>query len=405
MKFLTENTIRSLGRMESLLLKLIYVLSAGIILTQMLDADRVSSVLFHVLILVTAAVWLLMQRNKPTRMDYFVLGIIILAVLFVFINGILCDADFGFSYLKKVMLFATAMLFFQIAQRRKLNKRSVTFIYYTMNVITVMFIIMFFAQGVYKYWYVNRISPYLTFKFSNPNFVAMFLLCLFMLQMIWLFTKESPKTKWIHLAFAVFLAYCIFETRARNSQLVMILFLVFYVLLLLSKRRYFQINKIFAVLVGIFPALFFILYMTVINNKAINKLFGFAVSEGKDLDSRVKVWQPAIDGFKESPIIGAYYQISEGTGAGQMHNTHLDILSSYGIIVCVLVCVFLVLLIYQNGRRFRSKLKVGYMIGFCGAITMGMGEAAVFSSGLCLFVFAGTFLLLAKGEEADLYGM
>lgn len=405
MKFLTGNASWSLGLVESLLLKCIYVISAGIIFTQLLDADAVSSVLFHVLIPVTVAMWLLMQKNKPSKLDYLVLGIIIIAVVFVVINGIICGADFSVSYLKKVMLFGTALLFFQIANRKRLGQSSVKFIYYTMNVITVMFVVMFFAQGAYKYWYVNRISPYLTFKFSNPNFVAMFLLCLFMLQAIWLLTKEDPKTKWIHLALAVFLGYCIFETRARNSQLVVILFIICFVLLLLSKRKRFAMNKIFAIVVGIFPALFFMLYMAVINSKLVNRIFGFAVSEGKDLDSRVAVWKPAIDGFKESPIIGAYYQISEGTGTGQMHNTHLDVLSSYGVIVFVLVCIFLVLILYQNGRKFQSKLKMGYMIGFCAAITMGIGEASVFASGLCLFVFVGTFLLLAKGKEAVLYGM
>lgn len=403
MMFLSKVRSISGEKMERILFRCIYIIMAVIFFLQMLDADGGTSIMFHALLLVIVLTWIVMQRCGLTKMDLFVCGIILLAIVFVVVNGVLSGADLSFSYMKKVILFSIALLFLQIANRRETNAEDTTFLYCMINIITLLFVVMFFVQGTYKYWYVNRISPYLTFKFSNPNLVAMILLCLFMFHVSWLFSKKYRKLKWVHLAFAAFLAYCIFETRARNSQLVLLCFLIGCLILLCLRRSEFRLGKILSAVVCVFPALFFSIYMAVINSLAFQRMFHFLVSEGKDLDSRVNIWGPALAGVKESPIIGAYYAISNGTGTGQMHSTHLDVLASYGAIVLVLVCIFLFLLLYQNGRQYDSKLKVAYMIGFCGTILMGMGEAAVFSGGLGLFVLVGTFLAMAKGEEAALH--
>jgi len=77
----------------------------------------------------------------------------------------------------------------------------------------------------------------------------------------------------------------------------------------------------------------------------------------------------------------------------QMHNSHLDIAASYGIPVLILVCVLLARWLRQGRGR--------YMIGFACALLLGLGEAAVFSGGLGIYIFAGLFLLLAKGEKDE----
>jgi membrane protein insertase Oxa1/YidC/SpoIIIJ len=122
------------------------------------------------------------------------------------------------------------------------------------------------------------------------------------------------------------------------------------------------------------------------------------VEEGKSLDSRMEVWEPALQNLGRSPILGAYSQITGGTGVAQMHNTHLDIACSYGIPVLVMVCMLLFRWLNQRNQTYKSKTGLAYMLGLACAIIMGMGEAALFSGSLGLYILVGGFLLLGNQD-------
>ena len=122
-------------------------------------------------------------------------------------------------------------------------------------------------------------------------------------------------------------------------------------------------------------------------------LFSFLESAGKDLTSRMEIWLRALRLWLSSPIFGAYAQASSGLGSSQFHNTHIDILVSYGPIVLCIVCFALYSLIYMSGKR-QSRQQFLFTIGFTCEIILGVGEAAIFSGGLGVYLYAGTFLLL-----------
>ena len=130
------------------------------------------------------------------------------------------------------------------------------------------------------------------------------------------------------------------------------------------------------------------------------KLFSFLESAGKDLTSRMNIWLQAWQLWGASPIFGAYAQASGGTGSSQFHNTHLDILVSYGPIVLCLVCSFLVSMI-DMGEKRQSRQQFLFTIGFICEIILGVGEAAIFSGGLGVYLYAGTFLLLRNFSQPD----
>jgi ATP-dependent Lon protease len=90
-----------------------------------------------------------------------------------------------------------------------------------------------------------------------------------------------------------------------------------------------------------------------------------------------------------------------GTGKSQMHNSHLDIAASYGIPVLILVCVLLTCYMHHRGRSYTQKSSYIYMLAFCCAILLGIGEAAVFAGGMGIYIFVGTFLLLANMEDEE----
>lgn len=118
-------------------------------------------------------------------------------------------------------------------------------------------------------------------------------------------------------------------------------------------------------------------------------------AEGKELNSRTDIWEPAFRRFASSPVLGAYCQISDGTGMSQLHNTHVDILVSYGTSVLVLTCVFLYVLM----RDLRTEVSDDALAGFICVLLLGIGEAALFSGGLGITLFFGVFLGLKKEKS------
>ena len=165
-----------------------------------------------------------------------------------------------------------------------------------------------------------------------------------------------------------------------------------------------RITKGISYLIAVFPAAFVAVYMLLLSASWGQKMFSFLVSEGKGLDSRVEVWSGALQKLRSSPLLGSYYEVSGGSGVFQMHNSHLDVAVSYGIPVLALLCVLIHKYLHQYGRIYKDKQSYIYILGFACAIMLGIGEAAVFSGGLGLYIFVGTFLLLSNLEKPTVEG-
>lgn len=117
------------------------------------------------------------------------------------------------------------------------------------------------------------------------------------------------------------------------------IFLCLSIIFAITKKQL-RLKKWFLALSAVAPLIFVVVYMQIINAQTLTKIFSFMIGEGKALDSRFFIWGNAIDELMSSPIMGAYYQISNGTGMSQLHNTHIDILVSYGVLTFILVCIF-----------------------------------------------------------------
>jgi len=274
----------------------------------------------------------------------------------------------------------------------------------TVDILTVFLIVMF--VGMYSQMHIlnGRVTGYLTFRIGNPNLTGLFLVCLYMLELYRLFLPEKWFWKLIHIGLAAALAFFVVESQSRNSFLVLILFTVVCSWLMLRGGKRMRIGKGVSYLIACFPALFVAGYMMLISSAWLQNLFSFMVGEGKKLDSRVEIWNNALNNLAGSPLIGAYFEMSNGTGMFQMHNSHLDVAVSYGIPVLVLVCVLLQKYLYQRGRIYEDKQNYIYILGFACSIMLGLGEAALFSGGLGLYVFVGTFLLLSDLGSASAKG-
>ena len=194
---------------------------------------------------------------------------------------------------------------------------------------------------------------------------------------------------------ALFMGFFILETLSRNTILISIGFVLVYVLISFLKEPKLKYNRFLSIFIASWPLVFAIVYylfIIVINNLSF---ISFLADDGKGLDSRVYVWNNAINVIKSSPLIGDYHY----SLIRQSHNTHLDIWVSFGLIVLLITIAFIATIIYNKGREYASKQAYLHMIGFICCIVMGMAEAALFAGCQGLFVMIGTFILLSKQER------
>ena len=391
-----------LKQIDSILLKSLYLITMGIVMTQVLGMDTLTSLLFYLTFPLTVVLWLRSVRRTLTSSDGIMLLAAGLAVINVLLNAGITGTRLSFEYLKKTIMFIMTLMFLQTANRLRIHENMVRFIGGVASILAIFFGVAFYILGEDAYLLNGYRTHYLTFNFTNSNTTGMFLLCVYILVMHRLIALERWYTKLIHLVLAGLLAWFICLTRSRNSILVMAIYTVIHLWLIFrSAGKRMRVGKLWAFLASIVPAVFVGLYMLFVSTDWIQNIFGFLVGEGKGLDSRMKIWVNALKHLRQSPLIGAYSQLSHGDGSFHMHNTHLDIACSYGIAVLVLVCVLLYRYFHQGGYRYSDKASYCYMLGFICAVLLGIGEAAMFSGGLGVYIFIGSLLLLSNSKTAE----
>lgn len=380
-------------QMDKITLCTLYLFAAGIPVVQALGLDSLISPLFSATFVLAVLVWLSAAYRRVTWLDAVAISIVFLTFFHVVLNSWITSTHLSFSYFKKFIMFSFTLLFFQIMNKLQADDDLIHFLLGLNTFIALFFIGYFFTNREMSYYFKGQITQYLTFRFTNPNLASMFLLCIYMGELLHLFQKRSQLSKLFHLILAFVLFYFLWETQARNALLVT-LFASFFTIILYYSKTTSALPGWIIFLIAIWPLLFAILYLAVIESPLIQQIFSFIADEGKELNSRIGIWSAAFHYFRESPVLGAYSQISHGTGMSQLHNTHVDILVSYGISVLILVCYYLYKLVHDDddADRFEAASK----LFFACTIIMGMGEAALFSGGLGLYLWASMFLLTSK---------
>lgn len=378
----------------SILIKILYTLGAGIIFMQLLGNNTLVSLLFYLTFVVVFALWILFEIKNLDKNGLFGMLAIILPVIAVLFNAMVQNANLSFEYFKKLMMFATTIMFFRVASKLTIKKSDILYIQKLISAIAIAFIVVFFVNPIEIYRFRGYITQYLTFKFTNPNLASMFLMCFLIFEFLTLLQSDTWFKKAFHTVLFGFLLFFVIKTQARNSIIAVTIFFILYFIITLMKNVNFKINKTVSAIVVIFPILFVAIYTQIINSEFLSDLFSFLEADNKDLDSRIIIWQGAVGYITEALFFGAYHQISYGTGLSQMHNTHLDILVSYGAPTLIAVCIFLIQLVNNRDAVYTNKNSLTYMIGFISTIFLGLGEAALFSGGLGIYMWSALFLLM-----------
>ena len=386
-----------LTQMDAFLIRALYLSAAGIVFATVLGLNPAASALFALTFFLVVLLWLSGTVRQVVRTDAIVLLTIGLALGNIVINASAEEARVTFGYLKKYIMFSSTLVYFQAACKLRIDEDTEKFLLTLASVIAAFFAAAYALELSNLYVIRGRVSDYLTFGFTNPNLTALFLVCIFSCELLQVFRSRKIFRKLVHLLLAGALCFFVQKTGSRNCLMTIILETVLCGALQFRKRGV-RLPKWAALLAAVWPLLFAGLYLAFVDSEWITETFAFIAAKGKGLDSRIEVWLPALNSYAESPLFGAYSQISRGTGLSQMHNTHLDILASYGIVPLVLVCGLLYGMIRGSGNGREETMA---RICFASAIIMGMGEAALFSGGLGIYLFAGMALLLCGRQREE----
>lgn len=383
----------------TLLLKTIYAMIAVVIFAQSLGIPTVSSVAFYCIMLLSVAFWFFQAQKKLTKPELLTIFVVMLACVNVLVDGLLHMELLEGADFVKIASFVLALLYFSALSQYRANRKLVEYLFRLNTLIALYCLAICLVNWRQMHLYNNIDSRYLTLRFSNPNLTAIFLLCCTLMELIRTNQLVKKKKKVFHLALSCGMIFLLWQTRSRNCLIALMAFLVVFLWLrFFSRKKQPRMSGPVIACVVLGPLVLAIVYMLVVYSPGFNQLFSFLLSDGKRLDSRYTIWQYAWSVFFKSPLIGSFSQVLHGTSQFHMHNSHLDILASYGLPILALFCLleYRLLATARNGATTRTAQLAVWAFG--ALMLTGMGEVAIFSGGLGIYAYVGIFLLVAGGE-------
>lgn len=336
-----------------------------------------------------------LRRATTTGYSLNLVLLIIVSFVNVTVNALTSsEAILCFGYFKKLLMFVSFMLMLNFAQNDDITRKAYNIIFKLPCVMAIILVCSFFAGNTTRY------AGGITLGFSNPNFTGMWLMHLFVYVFLLAYSTRN-RTKRLALGTAlVIMLWLIYETKARSCLIGLFVFFLLYIMGRLTNDNFAKRPVVWGT-ANLFPIVFALVYQSLLNAKWFIDTFSFLVSEGKGLNSRAAVWTPAMRAFSSSPIFGDYCGISQGTGLSQLHNTHLDVLVSYGIVPFILFLVAL----FELSRRITDRKMSGFnYIAFCGFLAViieGTFEAGVVSGAMGLNILTAGLIMLANYESEE----
>ena len=336
-----------------------------------------------------------LHRAKTTGYSLNLILLIIVSFVNVTVNALTSsEAILCFGYFKKLLMFVSFMLMLNFAQNDDITRKTYNIIFKLPCVMAIILVCSFFAGNTARY------AGGITLGFSNSNFTGMWLMHLFVYVFL-LANSTRNRTKQLALGIAlVIMLWLLYETKARSCLIGLFVFFLLYIIGRLTNDNFAK-RPVVWVAVNLFPIVFALLYQSLLNAKWFIDTFSFIVSEGKGLNSRASVWTPAMSAFFGSPILGDYCGISQGTGLSQLHNTHLDVLVSYGVLPFVM---FLIALLKVSKKATNHKMSRFNYIAFCGFLAViieGTFEAGMVSGAMGLNILTVGLIILANYESEE----
>lgn len=364
---------------------LVLIINAGTIL----EISFVSSAAFSLSIILA----IILMHRQIKNFDIYVLAFAVIAIIGVIFTGITNSAVLmNFDYYRKYLLALSTVITFYMASKISVSLKLVKIIRVISAILALLYVIAYYLLGKQA-----TLAGGITLNFVNPNFAAMWLMIAVLYCIYNLLIVHSLTLKIFFCVLSGILVVMVNNTLARSA--IMALFIFFVLLLIGSVRKKYQFNNFVIVAVVLAPLIIGMLYMELVNNTKFLSFFSFMEGEGKSLLSRNKIWQSSLEILKNHLLFGDYFKATEGTGLSQLHNTHIDLLVSYGIIAFL---AFSKVLYSSLKRTIREVHHFSQYVGICAIIAvifLGSFEAALISGGLGINYWVASFFICARYSD------
>lgn len=340
-------------------------------------------------------VFLSIKQSHGGKVNKELALLVLLSVLNVVINALISPAaHFNLDYIKKLIMFISAITFFVLIRDAEITIIDKRMAYWFGIILAALFPIAYFALNIH-----TMLGKYLTMGFTNPNFTAFWILHGFLFTAIAFFKVDKIWLKSLFVIIAIGNLYIASLTLNRAIWIVITCFFVLLLYGIIWRKR--SLPPVIIAIIVILPIIIVMLYHAMLENAFFQKTFSFMVSEGKGLNSRTLVWDLATEKLRHAWVLGDYSGISNGTGISQMHNTHLDVICSYGLIPFCLFVYILGSVAMRLNERSNTIEQYVSICSFLAVILFGIFEAALFSGCTGLNYLTGAFLILAKTSTEE----
>ena len=166
--------------LEKLTLIGIYLVAAGIVISQVLGFLWMVSNLFYISFLLVFIFWIISLIRYPLRRSDILVGaIILLSLLSALIGALVSSVSVSFEYMKKLVIFWSTVLFFQTACKVSVGGKAINIIQSIVILVSIFLALCYFVLDKnILYAYQGVVIKYLTFGFTNPNLTAQFFVCM-----------------------------------------------------------------------------------------------------------------------------------------------------------------------------------------------------------------------------------
>ena len=280
----------------------------------------------------------------------------------------------------------STIFFLYAATNTPINKNTAEFILKAYLIVSLLYP---FAYFFFSY---ETTDAGLLMNFTNQNLLALWLalsvlyctLCVIGLRKVWRVLGAMS---------AGFNIYLIFLTRCRNVLFALLLFLILLIIVMLKKKGTF--SNTFLWILNLLPLLFIPIYLHMVDPMIEAGYLDFIIDEGKPLGSRAIIWNLGFKYLKGYWLTGRY---SVTNMHGNMHNSMMVLLCSYGILVTIAVIIYMYIILKSANDKATSKFQSYSLICFFAVLFMGIGEGFLFSGGVGIYIPACGYLMLANSE-------
>ena len=384
--------MRIIGKLDGLEL-LGFILVLCIVFSIINGITLLTSFLIGCTFIYTAVlyIWKLTNHKFVSSQNHLIVFSVVIVLINITISG------FGdFNYYKKAIMYICTLLLLVYNSNTKVSFRSVWCII-LLNVLIGLLYVLSYKQGFDLY----DGEMLLTFNFSNPNQTGLFVFTTFLYILLpAIYILESPQLlkKILVLALLVPLSIFLYKiltlTGCRSAIMAVFVFgfLTIYDYLRRGKK---WMKKWMIALITVLPFVFVFFYISWAPLITFDVSFGIENS-GKSAITRLSIWEPIVNNFFHYFMFGDYYGISNGTGVSQMHNTHLDVYASYGLLTLILFIVLLRKILWKTYVNTSTRFQRLALYAFISSMVIGTFEASYVAGSGGLFILTNGFILLAN---------